>query len=338
MQREITQKTMLHDKKGHLVSPGYAKKMLFEYNRKNIKAGIFSLKEWDFYQITMGEYVVQMTIGHLSYIANFSAKLISVKNGEVITFSRLKPLPLRSMKMPENPEIPNIVEVNGKDYHMAFNTKEDAKTLEVKAQDKKIGNIDILLELKVNHENDKMVIATPFEKKNQFYMNYKENFYSVNGTARFGDVTVTADEKDTAILDWGRGVWPFKHEWFWGNGAVITDDGKFGFNIGWGFGDLSFASENMFFWNEKAYKLGTLAVERNADDYMAPWKFKDSTGCFEFVMTPVFDNQTSTKLGIIRTKCHQIFGKYNGTATLPDGKKIIIKDMPAFCEHTENRW
>ena len=337
MQKEITKKTNLHKSDGYL-NAGYSKRMMFEYNRKTVKAGIFSLKEWDFYQILSGDWIIQMTIGHVSYIASFSAKIISLKTGETKEFTKLSPLPFKSIKMPENPEVPNQLEAKGKDYKFNFDTHEGIKMLELQAQDKKLGKIDIHLKIDYSTENEKMVIATPFEKKNQFYLNYKENYYDIQGFVKFGDLSVDIEKDATAVLDWGRGVWPFRHEWFWGNGTANIDDGKFGFNIGWGFGDLSNATENMFFWNEKAYKLGALTVERDADDYMAPWKFKDDTVCFDFVMTPIFDNFTYTKIAFIKTQCHQVFGRYNGTATLPDGKKIIIKDMLAFCELAENRW
>ena len=45
MQKEIKEKTKLLDKEGRLIKPGYSKKMLYEYNRENIKASPFAKKE-----------------------------------------------------------------------------------------------------------------------------------------------------------------------------------------------------------------------------------------------------------------------------------------------------
>ena len=338
MQREITTPLRLLDGKGNISSPGYAKKMLYEYNRENIKAGPFSLKEWDFYQITTPENVLQMTIGHVSYVASFSAALFSLKTGERRSFTRMKPFPLRSLGMPVNPEQPNTVLAEGKDFSMRFQTKNTERVLTLRAKDDRLGNVDIDLTINNDPDNEKMVIATPFAKKRQFYLNYKENYFGTRGRAQFGDAFFETGPGDTALIDWGRGVWPFSHEWFWGNGSAFINGGRFGFNIGWGFGDLRSATENMFFWNGKAYKLGVLQVARDERDYMAPWQFRDDTGCFDFTMTPVFDNFTQTKIAFINTHCHQVFGKYNGTATLPDGEKIEVSDLTAFCEHAENRW
>ena len=145
-------------------------------------------------------------------------------------------------------------------------------------------------------------------------------------------------EQDTAVMDWGRGVWPFSQEWFWGNGAAFVGGDRFGFNIGWGFGDLSNATENMFFWNGKAVKLGALEVERDREDYMAPWRFHDEDGKFDLTMTPVLDHFTRTKIAFIQTQCHQVHGRFNGYIVLPDGERKEIEDVLAFCEHAENRW
>jgi len=338
MQREITETQTLLNEKGILIQPGYAKKMHFVYNRDNVSAGPFALKEWDFYQIISGDEVLQLTIGHVSYVASFSAMQFNIKTGEKISFARMKPLPLRNMKMPLNPETPNTLEVSGKDYIMRFETRRHERLLSIKADDAKIGNIEISLILNNDTENEKMVIATPFFKQRQFYLNYKENYYGVSGYAQLGKKRIEPGSEDTALLDWGRGVWPYKHEWFWGNGCGFVNGGRFGFNIGWGFGDLQYATENMFFWNGKAYKLDIIEAERDKSDYMKPWHFRDSSGVFDLTLTPVYDRYTENRALIVNTHCHQIFGYYNGTAMLPGGEVINVNNLLAFCEHAENKW
>lgn len=339
MQREITETQALLDKSGALIKPGYARNMAFEYNRENINAGPFSLKEWDFYQAISGDCVLQLTIGHVSYVASFSVMLFNIRTGEKRSFTRMKPLPMRSgIEFPRNPEQPNVLEVKGKDYNMRFETLADKRELVVRAEDRKLGSIDIDIVLNNDPKNEKMVIATPFFKSNQFYLNYKENYYGLGGRAQVGDMSVQPGENDTALLDWGRGVWPFKHEWFWGNGGGFVNGGKFGFNIGWGFGDLKHATENMFFWNGKAYKLDKIICQRDERDYMKPWHFTDTEGLFDFTMTPIYDRYTENNMLIINTHCHQIFGSYSGVARLPGGETIEVRDLTAFCEHAENRW
>lgn len=337
MQNEITQKIKLLDKNGQIINPGYAKKMMYEYNREDIKAGLLAKKEWDFYQIIIDNWVLKLTIGNISYVAQFAAELFNVETKELYSFERMKLLPFESIQLPRDPEKNNILKVEGKDYMFLFEVKEDKRHFVIKGSDAKVGNVDIDIFLNNDISNEKMVIATPFEKKNKFYLNCKENYFGGLGKIIFGDVSVEINESATAVLDWGRGVWPFAQEWFWGNGAAYIEGNKFGFNIGWGFGNLESASENMVFWNGKAYKLGYLTTEVDVNDYFKPWKFKDDEGNFEFTLTPVYDKIADTRIGFIQMYCHQLFGRFDGYVVI-EGKKIEIKNMLAFCEHASNRW
>ncbi|AWW25542.1 DUF2804 family protein [Acetobacterium sp. KB-1] len=147
MENKITKRTDLLDRKGHVIKPGYATKMLYNYNKENIKAHPFALKEWDFYQIYCGDYILKMTIGNISYIANFSAELFNVTTKESYSFSRMKPLPLKSIVLPNDPEQPSLIRVEGKDYTMSFEVQKTHRQLKLTAKDDKIGaiNIDIVL-------------------------------------------------------------------------------------------------------------------------------------------------------------------------------------------------
>ena len=48
MQHEITKTTDLLNQEGNIAEPGFAKKMLYNYNRENITAKKTRLKEWDY--------------------------------------------------------------------------------------------------------------------------------------------------------------------------------------------------------------------------------------------------------------------------------------------------
>ena len=339
MQQEIIETTDLLDDRGYVKSPGYARMMRVRYNREKVRTHPFGLKEWDFYQVLHGDWVMHLTIGHVSYVASISADLVNLRDGRRAGFNRMRPLPLRSLPMPCNPETPHTLKVNGKDYSAFYDVDAKRRHLVMKAEDKKAGRVEIDITIPNNPENEKMVIVTPFPgNPRQFYLNYKENYWGAEGSAKIGDIEVEFDNSTVSLMDWGRGVWPFKHEWFWGSGTGWVNDAHFGFNIGWGFGDTSNATENFFFYKDKAYKLGMLTVTREENDYMKPWHFISEGNDFDFIMEPVFDNYTETKLLFVNTHCHQVFGNWSGKAVLPDGKALEIEKLTAFCEHAENRW
>ncbi|MDR1899331.1 MAG: DUF2804 domain-containing protein, partial [Treponema sp.] len=225
MQREITEITDLLDKSGNVAFPGYAKKMLFRYNRDRVRARPFGLKEWDFYQVAQGDWVLQLTIGHVSYVTNIAAWLFNTKTGQKQGFSRIKPL---SIPMPLNPETPHTLIAEGKDFSARYEITEKTRRLVMTAAGK-TDRVDIEVNLNNNPGNEKMVIATPFAgKTGQFYLNYKENYWGADGQARAGDLSVSFDKNAAALMDWGRGVWPFTQEWFWGSGTAFLEGKHFG--------------------------------------------------------------------------------------------------------------
>jgi len=58
-QTQITTSGPLLDKRGVLTQRGYATKPVLAYNRRDIKAPAWRIKEWDFYQVSNNDYCVQ---------------------------------------------------------------------------------------------------------------------------------------------------------------------------------------------------------------------------------------------------------------------------------------
>ena len=334
MNCEITKKTPLLKKNGQLVKKGYATKMNFIYNRGNVKSFPLKLKEWNFYQFIKDHYSLQLTLGHVSYMCSVAATLIDLDTGEKWEFGTMKPFFVPELD--RDPEGESFNESMDKDFYLSFQVTKEKRFLYVKGSNTKYRRVEICLAIDNDVENEKMVIATPFKNPRQFYLNYKENYYSGTGTVQFDDKKVNFDGC-TGLIDWGRGVWPYSHEWFWGNLTSHIDGVPFGFNIGWGFGDLSHATENMYFYNRKAYKVGRLQVKRDPKDYMKPWKLRDEENKIRMTFTPIYDNYTQNKYVIVDTHCNQVYGTFDGVIETEDGPKKF-RNVLAFIEHAVNRW
>ena len=116
----------------------------------------------------------------------------------------------------------------------------------------------------------------------------------------------------------------------------------FGFNIGYGFGDTSAATENMLFYQGKAHKLSKVKFEipmkAGKENYLAPWKFTSDEKRFEMDFVPIIDRASCTDIKLIKSDQHQVFGRFTGTAVLDDGTILQIKDLIGFAEKVENKW
>jgi hypothetical protein len=192
---------------------------------------------------------------------------------------------------------------------------------------------------------DSMVIATPFPgKPKAFYYNRKIIGMRACGQVRYRGETIAFSPDDSfGLLDWGRGVWPYKNSWYWSAGHGLVDGEVFGFNLGYGFGDSSAASENMLFYRGQAHKLDSvefrIPVDQDGrDDFLKPWRFTSTDGRFEAEFRPILDRAALTSLGVLSSDQHQVFGFYNGTVVLDDGRTLHLRDFLGFAEKVCNKW
>ena len=108
--------------------------------------------------------------------------------------------------------------------------------------------------------------------------------------------------------------------------------------MGCGFGDLSAATENAMILDGKIHKLDQIPFEYDPQDFMKPWKFRDNQGRLDLDFVPFKDRFAATKLLVIDSEVHQLFGRYSGKVVTDDGEEIQIKDLIGFAEEHKARW
>ncbi len=343
MQHEITTRRPLLDDKGRLTEPGYTKGLLMDYDRKAIKGGALRIKEWDYYLIANNDYAVALTIADNSYMGLDGISLLDFRKPWEHTNNAMSFLTLGKRHFPASSSNGDVLNVTKK-YSISFKHNGDHRILSFHMDNFLYGKPisgEIRLE---NPEQESMVIVTPFaEKDTAFYYNQKINCLPASGQVEFNGETYTFDKENSfGVLDWGRGVWTYDNVWYWGSASGLVDGVPFGFNIGYGFGDTSAASENMLFYSGKAHKLNqvtfNIPMKGGTEDYMSPWTFTSDDGRFEMDFVPIIDRAACTDVKVICSDQHQVFGRFTGKAVLDDGKEIYVKDFLGFAEKVHNKW
>ena len=337
---EVTARQRLLNVDGSLKEPGFSRHLYQIYDRRDIKAPKFRIKEWDYYLVLCDDYAVAFTVSDDGYIGLQSVSLLTFgDNPWEHTETVLTPFPMGKLKMPSTSETGNVV-YRDKRLYLAF--EKTAGKRHIVCQFKnfyegKTFSCDIVLE---QPEMDTMVIATPWkEDKKAFYYNQKINCMRASGAAQFnGKTYLFRPETDFGTLDWGRGVWTYDNTWNWGSGNAVVNGKPFGFNIGYGFGDTAAASENMLFYDGVGHKLDDITFHIPASSYTDPWKISSSDGRFEMDFVPILDRAAKIDVKAIVTDQHQVFGKMSGTAILDDGTALEIKDLMCFCERVHNKY
>ncbi len=334
----------LLNEQGHLAQAGYATSLVKTYDRKAIKASPLRIKEWDYYLITNPHWGVALTLDDNGYMSMLSASILDFDTATERTVSPIGAFPLGSTKLPAS-SAAGVSDLTIGKSRFTVTTEEGVRRIRCHLENFR-DKLPFEAELTLTDEpRDSMVIATPFpEKPTAFYYNQKIIAMRASGWVRVGDQKIEFDPADSfGLLDWGRGVWTYENTWYWGAGQGEVDGHTVGFNIGYGFGDVSAASENMIFVDGVAHKLDRLTFnipqkEDGSDDFLSPWTFTSSDGRFEMDFRPILDRASCTDVKLILSDQHQVFGYFTGKMVLDDGSELRLQDFLGFAEKVHNKW
>lgn len=328
---------------GKLAQAGYSTKTVRRYDRKDIIGHKWKIKEWDYYIITDGKKAVALTVADNSYMSLVSASFLDFSKPCYKTTSEMKFFTFGKTGLPSCPEEGNI-EYKSRRVQMSFTKEANRRVLECKFGDfwdKTDFECRFVLD---EFPRDQMTIATPFDKPYAFYYNTKINCMRASGYCIVKGQCYDFDEQNSlGTLDWGRGIWTYKNTWYWSSLQTRLEDGRtFGFNLGYGFGDTSAASENMVFVDGIAHKLDRVVFNipqaNGKDNFMDYWTITDNENRLNMVFKPIIDRKDVTDIGIIASKQHQVFGTFSGSVTLDDGYVLEFYDKLGFAEKVFNKW
>jgi hypothetical protein len=340
MQKEITLADNLLDERGRLKQAGWARRPLLAYQRRAVKAPSFRLKEWDYYCVLTPDFGLAATVADNGYLGFVAVTWFDFRIPREATRSVMVPFPLGKFGMPESSLSGDVV-FHHPELSVEFRRHEAGRTLVVSSPEFGDGKaLQARLELAQPADLESMVIATPFPRAPlSFYYNQKINNQSARGEVVFGADTFAFEPQSAfGVLDWGRGVWTYNNTWYWSSASGLVDGVPFGFNLGYGFGDTSAATENVLFYRGQVHKLDQVSFVIPEDSFLKPWTFTSNDGRFEMIFVPLLDRASNTNVLVIQSDQHQVFGRFTGTAVLDDGTRLQVKDFLGFAEKVVNRW
>lgn len=334
----------LLDGRGRLTEPGWARREARRYSRAAIAASPLRIKEWDYYCVLAPDYGLAAVVADNGYMGFLSVTWLDFVARRAVTESVMTAFPMGRMAMPASADAGDVVQDHPR-LKLAFRHTPGARRLSLDCPGFMNGaGLSGVLDL-AQPPMDRMMIATPWaHAPKAFYYNQKINGLAAGGEVRVGgEVHGFSPGAAFGVLDWGRGVWTYRNQWFWGSASGLVGGVPFGFNIGYGFGDTAAASENMVFVDGVAHKLDQVTFHlpqpTAAGNYDAgPWRFSSNDGRLEMTFEPILDRAEATNLLILRSSAHQVFGRFSGSAVLDGGAVLAFADLLGFAEKVENAW
>ncbi|MDY0908645.1 DUF2804 domain-containing protein [Microbacterium sp. CFBP9034] len=140
-----------------------------------------------------------------------------------------------------------------------------------------------------------------------------------------------------AVLDHGRGRWPYDIRWNWGAGSGASHGRVIGLQVGGRWTEGTGSTENAMLIDGRLHKIhNELVWEYDLAEWRRPWRV--AGGGLEASFTPFFDKVTRTNLGVVASSTDQCFGHWSGAFRAADGDEVAFDGILGWAEEVHNRW
>jgi hypothetical protein len=196
-------------------------------------------------------------------------------------------------------------------------------------------SFDVLADLPPGHE--RLAVVVPWSER-RFQYTVKDVARPASGSVTIEGVTHPIPAGASwAVLDHGRGRWPYDIRWNWGAGSGRTDGRVIGIQVGGRWTDGTSVTENAMLVDGRLHKIHEdLRWDYDLADHRRPWRVQG--GGLTASFAPFYDKVTRTNLGIVASRTDQFFGHWGGAFTTAEGDTIAFDGILGWAEEVHNRW
>ncbi len=180
LQTEYTETTPLLGEDGTLLATGWARHNVFQYDRSRVKH-VLRRKEWDFYQISDGKLMLQLSFANISLGGYASAVLVDLRNGKTL-LSDMAPFVGKKDKyvLPARGDTPNYVSFRVGKAVFEANTGAERRTLRYSN-----GEIQAEIAMDIMPGLENITTVLPFDGfPDRYFMTTKQNCMPCEGFIR----------------------------------------------------------------------------------------------------------------------------------------------------------
>ncbi|MFI6938498.1 DUF2804 domain-containing protein [Streptomyces sp. NPDC050418] len=301
---------------------GWSRRPLHRANLRGWGRG----KRWEYWGIVTPSHIVGLVASSLDYAGVHGVYVLDRATGQEVSKDAVTPL-ARGVRMPERSGAGTAV-VRGGGVSIELVQHEAGTTISAAAP-----GIALEAEVPLPDGHESLGVVVPFSRR-RFQYTVKDLGRPVHGHLTLGSQRIGIDESDSfAVLDHGRGRWPYAVTWNWaagcGPGRAVQFGGKWTDGTG--------STENALFVDGRLHKISdelTWAYDRA--DWLRPWRI-DGPGV-QALFHPFHEKAARTNLGLVANETHQCFGHFTGRVRTDDGTWVDIDGLTGWAEEARNRW
>lgn len=287
-------------------------------------------KRWEYWGLVTPTHVVGLTISSLDYAGVEAVYVLDRATGHETVKEVTVPL-ARGVELTARAGTGRSRFASGS---LSLSFEEVDAGTRLRADTSEV-HLDVVAARLEGHEA--MGVVVPWSER-LFQYTVKDLARPLSGALRVGEVEhpVPADAS-WAVLDHGRGRWPYAMTWNWAAGSGRVDGEVRGIQLGGKWTAGTGSTENAVLDGTRLHKLhDEVTWDYDRTDWLRPWRMRGDR-C-DVTFAPFHERAARTDLVVLGSETHQCFGHFSGWATTDDGRRLSLDGLTGWAEEARNRW
>ena len=332
-EREITAEVPLCRPDGRLNpdAVGWTRHPLHDTSRVGSgRRGWGRTKRWEYWAVTTPTHLLGVTVSSLDYAGVCAVWVHDRRSGDTVSHDVIAPLG-RGVSLPGRL---GAGAARARVRGLSIDVEAEPGGTRLRVAGPRV-RVDVLAERPAGHEA--MGVVVPWSPR-LFQYTVKDVARPAVGTLRVdGTEHVDPTGGSRAVLDHGRGRWPYSVGWNWGAGSGVVDGHVIGVQVGGRWTDGTGSTENALVVDGRVHKIGEeLVWDYDTTDWLAPWRVHGEL--VDLTFTPFWDHASSTNLGLLAQRADQCFGHWSGWMCDDTGTRVRVDGVLGWAEDVHNRW
>lgn len=297
-------------------------------------AKYFHFNQFQFIGVTSEEFVFGCALVDIKYLSNAFVYLYNRKTHTIDEFSFLQPLALNAA-LSTHPD-------GGRSRF-----KKGKATFEITAQElprERHLKVTIGTRVKIDvslsePENYQPLAICSQNGYNGWTYTQKAPALSAHGSITWQDQRYDLNNGQAlGSYDWSCGYMRRETAWNWASLSGHLEDGRrIGFNFASGVNETGI-TENGFWLEDKLYKVGQMRFAYDRKDRYGQWRLQSSDGSVDITFEAEGERSEKINVVLLASNFTQLFGKFFGTITTPDGETLSLNGQVGFAEDHYAKW
>lgn len=335
IEHEITERVSLTDQDGG-VNPnalGWTRTPLHDTSGIPGRGHWGRNKRWEYWGIMTPTHIIALTISCIDYLSLHSVWVYDRATGEAIDTTVLSPGG-RSTTLPASLGDGPARARTGK---VTLDIDEISGGTTLRGTAPRV-SFDITAERPAGHES--LGVVVPWRRGDsirRFQYTVKDVVRPALGTLTIDGTAMDVPDGSWAVLDHGRGRWPYQVWWNWAAGSGIVDGRAIGLQLGSKWTDGSGATENAVVVDGRLSKISEeLVWDFDSSDWTKPWQIHGER--VDLTFTPFYNKHSRTNVLVISTRTDQLFGTWSGWVLDAADEPVHVDGIEGWAEDVLNRW